>query len=127
MFEEMLEKRKQMKRPDPAEDRSYLSTNNRFLPLYKNIPIDYQSLWKAFSSIKSTDHSTIIVGGETEGVSLQARKLTIEHGGKMVYIPLLNDVESLNVSIALSVILIELRKYYEDIVQKSYSKERKDN
>ena len=82
---------------------------------------------KAFSNIKSTDHSTVIVGGETEGISLQARKLTIENGGKMVYIPLLNDVESLNVGIALSVMLIELRKYYEDIVQKSYSIEQKDH
>ncbi|CAF1048281.1 unnamed protein product [Rotaria sp. Silwood1] len=127
MFEEMLEKRKQMKRTNTAEDRSYLLSNNRFLPLYKNIPIDYQSLWKAFLNIKSSDHSTIIVGGETEGISLQARKLTIEHNGKMVYIPLLNDVESLNVSIALSVILIELRKSYEDIVQKSYSITEKDD
>jgi tRNA(Leu) C34 or U34 (ribose-2'-O)-methylase TrmL len=127
MFEEMLEKRKQIKRSDLTEDRSYLSSNNRFLPLYKNIPIDYQSLWKAFSNIKSTDHSTIIIGGETEGISLQARKLTIESNGKIVYIPLLNDVESLNVSIALSVILIELRKSYEDIVKKFYSIEQKDD
>ncbi|CAF1000960.1 unnamed protein product [Rotaria sordida] len=127
MFEEMLEKRKQMKRTNTSEDRSYVLSNNRFLPLYKNIPIDYQSLWKAFENIQSTDHSTIIVGGETEGISLQARKLIIENNGKMVYIPLLNDVESLNVSIALSVILIELRKSYEDIVQKSYSIKEKDN
>jgi len=127
MFEEMLEKRKQIKRSDLTEDRSYLSSNNRFLPLYKNIPIDYQSLWKAFLNIKSTDHSTIIIGGETEGISLQARKLTIESNGKIVYIPLLNDVESLNVSIALSIILIELRKSYEDIVKKFYSIEQKDD
>ncbi len=127
MFEEMLEKRKQMKRTDLKEDHSYLSSQNRFLPLYKNIPIDYQSIWNAFSNIKSTDHSTIIIGGETEGISLQARKLTIESNGKMVYIPLLNDVESLNVSIALSVILFELRKSYEDIVKKFYSIEQKEN
>jgi tRNA(Leu) C34 or U34 (ribose-2'-O)-methylase TrmL len=127
MFEEMLEKRKQMKRTDSSKDHSYSLSNNRFLPLYKNIPINYQSLWNAFSTIKSTDHSTIIVGGETEGISLQARKLTIEHEGKMVYIPLLNDVDSLNVGIALSIILMELRKYYEDIVQKSYSIEQRDN
>ncbi|CAM2717742.1 unnamed protein product [Rotaria socialis] len=121
MFEEMLEKRKEMKRTNTAEDRSYSSSNNRFLPLYKNIPIDYLSMWKAFSNVKSTDHTTIIIGGETEGISLQARKLTVELNGKRVYIPLLNDVESLNVSIALSVILMELRKSYEDIVQKSFS------
>ena len=126
MFEEMLEKRKQMKPSEPTEDRSYSSASNRFLPLYKNIPIERQSLWSAFANIKPTDHSTVIVGGETEGVSLQARKLTIERDGKMVYIPLLNDVESLNVGIALSVVLVELRKYYEDIVQKSYAIAPKD-
>ncbi|CAF0818863.1 unnamed protein product [Adineta ricciae] len=126
MFEEMLEKRKQMKPSEPAEDRSYSSASNRFLPLYKNIPIECQSLWSAFANTKPTDHSTVIVGGETEGVSLQARKLTIERDGKMVYIPLLNDVESLNVGIALSVVLVELRKHYEDIVQKSYAIAPKD-
>ena len=126
MFEEMLEKRKQIKRSDLTEDRSYLPSNNRFLPLYKNIPIDYQSLWKAFSAIKSSQHSTIIIGGETEGISLQARKLTIESSGKIVYIPLLNDVESLNVSIALSIILFELRKSYEDLVEKFYSNKEKN-
>lgn len=121
MFEEMLEKRKEIKRTDMKEDRSFLPSNNRFLPLYKNIPIDYLSLWKAFSHIKSTDPTTIIVGGETEGISLQARKLTIEFGGKRVYIPLLNDVESLNVGIALSILLMELRKSYEDIVEKFHT------
>ena len=120
MFEEMLEKRRQMKKSEASEDRSYLPSSNRFLPLYKNIPIDYQPLWHAFSKMKSSDHATVVVGGETEGTSLQARKLTIEHQGKMVYIPLLNDVESLNVSIALSVILMELRKHYEDRVQQFY-------
>lgn len=125
MFEEMLEKRKEMKQSNPTNDQSYLPTKNRFLPLYKNIPIDQLSLWQAFSHIKSSDHSTVILGGETEGISLQARKLTIESNGKIVYIPLLNDVESLNVGIALSVILFQLRRSYEDLVEKSYSGEEK--
>lgn len=123
MFEEMLEKRKQMKQSNPTEDPSYLPTKNRFLPLYKNIPIAQLPLWQAFSHVKSSDHSTVILGGETEGLSLQARKLTIESNGKIVYIPLLNDVESLNVGIALSVILFQLRRSYEDLVEKSHSGE----
>ena len=127
MFEAMLAKRKQMKRSDTAEDHSYSPASNRFLPLYKNIPVEYQPLWTAFAGIQSSDHSTIVVGGETEGSSLQARKLVIEHGGKMVYIPLLNDVESLNVGIALSVILIELRKSYENVVNKLYLSANKEN
>lgn len=127
MFEEMLEKRKQMTKTESAEDRSFSSSNNRFLPLYKNIPMDSQSLWKAFGQIQSSDHVTLIVGGETEGISLQARKLTIEHGGKIVYIPLLNDVESLNVSIALSIILMELRKSYENLVEKFFSRGIEEN
>lgn len=127
MFDEMLEKRKQMTKTELTEDRSFSSSNNRFLPLYKNIPMDSQSLWKAFAQIQSSDHVTLIVGGETEGISLQARKLTIEHGGKVVYIPLLNDVESLNVSIALSVILMELRKSYENLVEKFFSRGIEEN
>lgn len=126
MFEEMLEKRKQNKRLNSGEDQSYLPSKNRFLPLYKNIPIQQLPLWHAFSHVQSNDHSTIILGGETEGISLQARKLTIESNGKIVYIPLLNDVESLNVGIALSVVLFQLRKSYEDLVEKSYSGEKRD-
>ena len=127
MFEEMLEKRKQMKQSNASEDPSYLPSKNRFLPLYKNIPIQQLSLWQAFSHVQSSDHSTIILGGETEGISLQARKLTIESKGKIVYIPLLNDVESLNVGIALSVVLFQLRKSYEDLVDKSYSVKKNDH
>ena len=126
MFEEMLEKRKQMNQSNPTDDQSYLPTKNRFLPLYKNIPIGQLPLWQAFSHVKSSDHSTVILGGETEGISLQARKLTIESNGKIVYIPLLNDVESLNVGIALSVILFQLRRSYEDLVEKSHSGEERD-
>ena len=120
-FEEMLKKRQEMKKIDEKLDQSYSSTKNRFLPLYKNIPIDYQPYSKAFSHVTSSDHTTVVIGGETEGVSLQARKLTIESGGKIVFIPLLNDVESLNVGIALSVILMELRKSYDEIIKNFYS------
>jgi 16S rRNA (guanosine(1370)-2'-O)-methyltransferase len=127
MFEDMLENRKKLNmKSNQTDDQSFSLSKNRFLPLYKNIPIDHQSLWKAFVNVKSSNHTTIIVGGETEGISLQARKLTIEYGGKMVYIPLLNDVDSLNVSIALSIILMELRKSYEDLVEKFYAIEPKD-
>ncbi|CAF0780044.1 unnamed protein product [Didymodactylos carnosus] len=131
LFKEMIDKQIKDRKRDgrntvdnkrmKIEDRSYMKQDNRYLPLYRDVPIEYLPLWEAFNKTKSSDHTTIIIGGETEGISNQARKLTIEHSGKMVYIPLLNDVDSLNVGIALSVVLFEVRKYYEDIAQKPFT------
>lgn len=126
LFEEMLEKRKEMKKSE-NEDRSFSVSKNRFLPLYKNIPIDYLPFDSAFANLKTNNHATIIVGGETEGISLQARKLTIENGGKSVFIPLLNDVESLNVSVALSVILMELRKSFQQTLDEIFPNQIRQN
>ena len=53
---------------------------------------------------------TLVLGGETEGISAQAKKFAFDHYGQYVTIPMTNNVDSLNTAIAASVILYELRK-----------------
>lgn len=52
----------------------------------------------------------LIVGGETEGISLDAYKFAAEHNGVRLNIPLENDIDSLNTSTALSIIMFEIKK-----------------
>jgi len=47
----------------------------------------------------------VMVGGETEGVSLRAHKFAVENDGQHAYLPLFNGMESLNVLSAASILL----------------------
>ena len=52
----------------------------------------------------------MIIGGETEGVSDQARRMTFEGKGHAVNVPMSKSTESLNSSIAAGVILFEMKR-----------------
>lgn len=54
--------------------------------------------------------SILVVGGETQGLSLQAHKLAVECAGARVHVPASNGVESLNTAVAASIILYEMRR-----------------
>ena len=53
---------------------------------------------------------TLVLGGETHGISAQAKKFAFDHYGQYVTIPMCQTVDSLNTGIAASIILYELRK-----------------
>lgn len=58
-------------------------------------------------------HSVLVIGGETEGLSVDAYRLQRRNVlGGCVQIPLAADVESLNSGAALAVILFEMRKQW---------------
>lgn len=84
-------------------------------------------------SFRNCKHAVLVIGGETEGISQEAyqllaykRKLwsqiatnanddlaettTVSHGNHAIQIPLANGVESLNTSVAASILLFEIRK-----------------
>lgn len=54
--------------------------------------------------------SVLVVGGETQGLSLQAHKLAVDCVGARVHVPANNGVDSLNTSIAAAIILYEMRR-----------------
>uniref|UniRef100_A0A224Z9E7 Spou rrna methylase family protein n=1 Tax=Rhipicephalus zambeziensis TaxID=60191 RepID=A0A224Z9E7_9ACAR len=54
--------------------------------------------------------SVLLVGGETQGLSLQAHKLAVDCDGARVHVPANNGVDSLNTAIAASIILYEMRR-----------------
>lgn len=52
----------------------------------------------------------IVVGGETHGVSLEAKRLAQRSGGKQLAIPVVPGVESLNSAMAAGVLLFEAKR-----------------
>ena len=64
-----------------------------------------------FQTYEGYQEIVIIIGGETEGVSGRAKKLVHNRLGERIFVPLLNDMDSLNVACATSVILFEIRKH----------------
>lgn len=70
------------------------------LPIFPYVDIDY----------KLCKHITLVIGGETEGISAESYKLAIELNGCRINIPLINDVESLNTGSAFSVIAFEIKR-----------------
>ncbi|KAH0552253.1 rRNA methyltransferase 3, mitochondrial [Cotesia glomerata] len=75
--------------------------------LKKNIPvIPY------YATDYTKDEIVIIVGGETEGLSLEAVKLINDKFGVRVNIPMTNGVDSLNSSMALGIIAFEIRRQF---------------
>ncbi|XP_044754041.1 rRNA methyltransferase 3, mitochondrial [Coccinella septempunctata] len=67
---------------------------------------------EAYDELKyiGTQEMSLIIGGETEGVSQEAYSLVHSKGGLRINIPLGNNVESLNSSTALGVLLFEMRR-----------------
>lgn len=75
----------------------------------KHIPLKpYYSL-----NYKSNKAIVLVIGGETEGLSLEAYKLAKSRNGVRIYLPMSNLVESLNVSTALGVIAFEIKRQLE--------------
>lgn len=73
---------------------------------------DNSNLGIPFNEIhyKSNDiEKTIIIGGETHGISEEARNLCNKMKGSLVHIPMANKMDSLNTASAISVILFDMR------------------
>lgn len=60
--------------------------------------------------IDKNQSNTLIIGGETEGLSEDAYKFVFKHKGVRLNIPLTSGVDSLNSGVALGIILFEMRK-----------------
>jgi tRNA G18 (ribose-2'-O)-methylase SpoU len=54
----------------------------------------------------------VVIGGETHGVSAAAYKFAHSNHGEKVFVPLRNNIESLNAASAASVIMFEIQKQF---------------
>ncbi|XP_063359560.1 rRNA methyltransferase 3, mitochondrial [Cydia amplana] len=72
------------------------------LPVLPYYGVDYSSL----------GHVTLIIGGETEGISEDSYRLAATQNGLRLNIPLQRGVDSLNTGMAAAVIAFEIRKQF---------------
>ena len=86
-------------------DNSFLQ--NETVDLFSRAPINTC----VYSDINFKDKDvTLVVGGETEGLSASARKMAFERNGDLIHIPMMNGVNSLNSAMAASIILFEIKR-----------------
>lgn len=76
----------------------------RFISQFSVIP--YYSLDYTQSEI------VLIISGETEGISLESYKLLKERNCVRVNVPLTNEVDSLNVGVALGIVTYEMKRQF---------------
>ncbi len=92
---------------EEARDFSYYEED--IIAEYGSLPLiskEYQD----FSTSFAGQELVVVIGGETEGISPQAKKFAHSYLGERVFIPLSSGMDSLNVASAASVILFEIRK-----------------
>ncbi|XP_072944046.1 rRNA methyltransferase 3, mitochondrial [Epargyreus clarus] len=86
-------------RLDDSKDNKYTEIQMPVIPYYG---VD-------FSQLK---HVTLIIGGETEGISEDSYRLAESRNGIRLNIPLQRGVDSLNTGMAAAVIAFEIKKQY---------------
>lgn len=79
------------------------------LKKYENAPLPV----KRFQDVEYSNNKpkVLIIGGESSGISIQARKLAFDNWGTVITIPMCAGVNSLNTSIAGSILLYEMLKH----------------
>ncbi|AWO98803.1 putative rRNA methyltransferase 3 mitochondrial [Scophthalmus maximus] len=70
--------------------------------------------------------TALVIGGETQGLSLEAAELAERTGGHRLFIPVVPDVDSLNSAMAASILLFEGRKQLLKLMQTSGKKWKAD-
>ena len=88
---------------DEGEDMSYMEPE--ILAEFAQLPLPMVSLENL--TLSSSSSNAVILGGETHGLSAMAKKCAHEHLGAKLNIPLSNQIESLNVACAASIILYQ--------------------
>ena len=85
-------------------DNSFL--DKKTVSLYKDLPLARGSCFDADFS----GETVIVIGGETHGLSAEAHKLAFDRNGENVYIPMTPHIDSLNASMAATVIMFEVKR-----------------
>ena len=94
-----------------GEDLSFCEPE--ILEEYAKLPLETVTISNL--NFPASSEIVIVLGGETHGLSLMARKLALDNFGASVYIPLRNQIDSLNVACAASIILYQFLEKYNSI------------
>ena len=76
--------------------------------LYKRVPLSVVTY--SDMDCSRAEEVAVIIGGEAEGVSVQAKKLAFERYGHYVTIPMVQAVDSLNTATAAAIVLFEAQR-----------------
>ncbi|XP_043678840.1 rRNA methyltransferase 3, mitochondrial [Vespula pensylvanica] len=82
-----------------SEMKKIIRTLKSLLPILPYYAVDY-----------CTNEIALVISGETEGLSLETLKFLWEKRAVRVNVPLLNNVESLNVGAAIAIISFEIQR-----------------
>ncbi|CAH1231042.1 MRM3 [Branchiostoma lanceolatum] len=97
-------RRKQTQDPDSSGDEDFEHDLPTSLPELVAVPY-YSTHWVGGST-------ALVVGGETEGLSLESLLLCERTGGCRVFVPMLKSLDSLNSAVAASVVLFEAKRQH---------------
>jgi len=99
------------------EDGSCLDVRHREntgQAVYSDLPSTLPTCTYTDVDYTTSDATVIVIGGETEGLSREAWDLCRDWAGASVNIPMLPGVESLNCSVAGSIILFEISRQWRN-------------
>ncbi|XP_035690407.1 rRNA methyltransferase 3, mitochondrial-like [Branchiostoma floridae] len=97
-------RRRQTEDPDTSGDEDFRHDLPTSLPELVAVPY-YSTHWVGGST-------ALVVGGETEGLSLESLLLCEKTGGCRVFVPMLRNLDSLNSAVAASVVLFEAKRQH---------------
>ncbi|KAB7506229.1 rRNA methyltransferase 3, mitochondrial [Armadillidium nasatum] len=100
---------------------NYSHDDEYHLQMFKNIEfpkVSYEDADFFTESLKLDGQNTILIIGGEKGLSNNAKKFALESNAVQVGVPLLNDVESLNSSVATGILVYAAQKQYKDIKRK---------
>merc|ERR1712226_1070642 len=99
-----LEALRQPTQEKQPEDLSY--EDSELMQEFSELPLVSKSYRNAVIDGKSIAETVVVIGGETHGISSEAKAFTHRNYGERLYIPMANKgINSLNVVSATSVIL----------------------
>ncbi|VVC92451.1 unnamed protein product [Leptidea sinapis] len=98
----------------PKETSVFIADSNIHMDMKEgtNVTLDSQIPVVPYYGVDFTDlkHMTVVLGGETEGISVDTYRLAASRNGIRLNIPLQKGVDSLNTGMAAAVIGFEIRK-----------------
>lgn len=105
--------------PEDLKSKLTVDTNKQseedMVPKNKHLMRDFMlklPILPYYSVDYTKKESVIVISGETEGLNFNSYKFLKEKNGIRINIPLVKGVDSLNVAVALGVVIFEIRRQF---------------